>query len=124
MILYQILSHQNLPLPDEVPFHPAKPLSVDLPYNQKRIVDIYIDDSIGVALDIDNNMLQLVRAIPLAINTMARPTDSADIIPRKHIISMKKFQAEGQLEEEKKVLGWILNTRSLKLSLPIDKLRD
>ncbi len=37
---------------------------------------------------------------------------------------MKKFKVEGRLEEVKKVLGWILNTRSLTLSLPHDKLSD
>jgi len=37
---------------------------------------------------------------------------------------MKKLQAEGRLEESKKVLGWILNTHSLQILLPDEKFRD
>jgi hypothetical protein len=62
--------------------------------------------------------------LPLTIHTIARPTVSLDIIPRKDIISMKKFKAEGQLEEVNTILGWVLNTRSPRLSLPAEKLRD
>jgi hypothetical protein len=87
--------------------------------------DIYIDDTIGITPDLWDNTKRLSRAIPLAINSIARPTEDLDVIPRKDIILMKKFKVEGRLEEEvKKVLGWILNTRTLTLSLPHDKLRD
>ncbi len=37
---------------------------------------------------------------------------------------MKKFKAEGNLEEIKKVLGWTINTRRLLISLPDDKLHS
>ncbi len=47
--------------------------------------------------------------------------DPSDPIPRKDIISMKKYKAEGRMEETKVVLGWLLNTRSLTISLPADK---
>jgi hypothetical protein len=60
----------------------------------------------------------------LTIHTFARSTDNNDILPRKDIISMKKIRAEGRLEEIKTVLGWVLNTRSLRLSLPVEKLQD
>jgi len=112
------------PLPDNIPFHPAKDLVVHLPDNLGGYVDVYIDDNIGVAPDFGTNVPRLNRVIPLMIHTFARPTDSHDIIPRKDIISMKKFRAEGRLEEIKTVLGWVLNTRSLRLSLPPEKLRD
>lgn len=112
------------PLPDNIPFHPAKDLVVHLPDNLGGYVDVYTDDNIGVAPDFGTNVPRLNRVIPLMIHTFARPTDSHDIIPRKDIISMKKFRAEGRLEEIKTVLGWVLNTRSLRLSLPPEKLRD
>jgi hypothetical protein len=110
-----------LPLPDDVPFHASKELSVSLPENSLGYVDIFIDDNIGVVLDIDDNAKRLQRAIPLAIHTIARPLDPEDVIPRKDIISLKKYSAEGRLEETKKVLGWILNSRTLQISLPPDK---
>jgi len=49
----------------------------------------------------------MTQVIPLAIRTLARPLNASDVIPRKDIILLKKFKAEGRLEEVKKVLGWI-----------------
>lgn len=67
----------------------------------------YIDDNIGITPDINNNALRMTQVIPLAIRTLARPLNASDVIPRKDIILLKKFKAEGRLEEVKKVLGWI-----------------
>jgi hypothetical protein len=52
---------------------------------------------------------------------MSQPLDNTDDIPRVDIISSKKLQAEGTFEEVKIVLGWVVNTRSLVISLPSDK---
>jgi hypothetical protein len=112
------------PLSKDVPFHRAKDLAVSLPKNQDGYIDIYIDDFLGVTPDVGDNVLKLSRVLPLAIHTVSRPVNDSNIIPRKDVISMKKFSAEGRLEEVKKVLGWDLNTKSLRLSLPHDKLRD
>jgi hypothetical protein len=108
-------------LPDMIPFHPAKDLSINIPVNDTGKTDIYIDDTIGIAPDIGDNVLRFSKAIPLVIHTLARPTISSDPIPRKDIISMKKFAAEGQMEETKTILGWLINTRALLIQLPIDK---
>ncbi len=108
-------------LPDNIPFHQAKELSVSLPINDIGLADIYIDDTIGVAIDIDSNPCRVNRAIPLAINTFARPIDPNDPIPRNPLISQKKLVAEGKMDECKIVLGWMINTRSLTISLPKDK---
>jgi hypothetical protein len=74
------------PLPDDIPFHPAKGLSVHLPDNLGDFVDVYIDDNIGVAPDFGTNDSRLNKVIPLTIHTFTRPTDSHDIIPRNDII--------------------------------------
>ncbi len=108
-------------IPDDVPFHQAKSLSIALPPNDIGIADIYLDDSIGVALDINSNAQRINRAIPLAINTFARPINPTDPIPRQPLISEKKLMAEGNMEECKTILGWFLNTRTLTISLPHDK---
>ncbi len=60
----------------------------------------------------------------LAIHTVARPIDPSDEIPRKEIISMKKFQAEGSPSEAKTVLGWSVNTGLLHIYLPPEKFTD
>jgi hypothetical protein len=111
---------EPLSLPDDIPLASAKKLSVTLPLNEKG----YIDDNIGVTPDLGDNLLRMKRVIPLAIPTLARPLDKEDILPRKDIVSLKKFKAEGRLEEVKTVLGWIINTRTLTISLSDDKLRN
>jgi hypothetical protein len=113
-----------LPLSEVVPFKSAKELSVSLPQNNIGYIDIYIDDNIGIAPDLGDNLTRMKRAITLAIRTLARPLDQMDVIPRKDIVSLKKFQAEGRLEEVKLVLGWIINTRTLTIQLSEDKLRN
>jgi hypothetical protein len=84
-----------LSLPNTIPFHPAKELSVSLPENNLGKVDIYIDDSIGITPNLPNNSYHISRAIPLEIRTIANPLDPSDIIPRADIIFLKKFKAEG-----------------------------
>jgi len=110
-----------LPLSDEIPFSPAKELAVHLPPNDSGKVDIFINDSIGVAPDLGDVPTWVILAIPLAIKMLARPSSAQDCIPRKDIISLKKLRAEGHLEETKIVLGWLINTRELIISLPDSK---
>jgi hypothetical protein len=110
-----------LSLPEDIPFHPAKELAVPLPIDDEGKTDVYLDDTIGIAPDIEDYVTRVRYAIPLAIHTLARPTNNNDIIPRKDIISIKKLMAEGQMSETKIVLGWLLNTRTLSISLPLNK---
>jgi hypothetical protein len=60
-------------LPPDLPFQKALPLAVDIPIDDLRKGDIYIDDSIFVAPDIGNNIERVAKAVPLAINTIACP---------------------------------------------------
>jgi len=112
---------EPLSLEDSVTFHQARDLSIPIPLNDFGKIDIFIDDSIGVAPDLGKDPTRVCQAIPLAIWTIVRPASEQDIIPRKDIISIKKLQAEGCLEEIKTVLGWVINTRSLLIALPDHK---
>jgi hypothetical protein len=117
-VLFDPISNSKespLSLPDSVPFKSSRELSVQLPANDSGRIDVFIDDSIGIAPAIDDIPTRVVRAIPLAIRTLARPASDQDIVPRKDIISIKKLKAEGRLEETKTILGWVINTRSQKL---------
>jgi hypothetical protein len=100
-------------LPDDIAFAQTKELAVNIPTNDIGKADIYIDDTIGVALDKNDNVKRVSAAIPLAIHILSRPLDSLDDIPRKEIISLKKFLAKGRPSKTKTVLGWVLNTRTL-----------
>jgi len=121
---YDILSDSIPPpsiLPAEFPFKAAKPLSVHIPVNDTGKIDLYIDDNIAITVNLEDNPRRIIRAIPLAIHSIARPVDPTDDLPRVDIISLKKLKAEGKLEEVKTVLGWVINTRNLTISLPVDK---
>jgi hypothetical protein len=107
--------------PPHIKFATAKKLSVELPENDIGKADLFIDDNIIVTLDKGDNYIRTCTAAILAIHTVARPLNSKDIIPRKEIISMKKFEAEAQPAETKAVLGWIINTRTLRIHLPWEK---
>jgi len=113
--------NEIISLPDASHFHPAKELSVKLPQNDIGLVDIYIDDSIGVAPDIASNPTRVNRAIALAINSLARPLNENDPLPRHPMTSQKKLLAEGRMDECKVISGWQINTGSLQISLPLDK---
>jgi hypothetical protein len=119
--LFDLISGQLneiISLRDATHFHPAKELSVKLPQSDIGLADIYIDDSIGVAPDVASNPTRVNRAIALAINPLARPLEENDPIP---MISKKRLLAEGRMDECKIILGWKINTRSLQISLPLDK---
>jgi hypothetical protein len=123
-VLYDEISDSLAPplsLPDSIPFHLAKQLALLPPMNDKGQVDICIDNSIGITPDIKDNHCRICRTIPLAIRVLGRPLDPSDIIPQKEIISRKKYATEGCMEEQKTLLGWIINSRSLTITLPSHK---
>jgi hypothetical protein len=86
-------------LPESIPFHQARELSMEIPINNMGKTDIYIDDTIGIAPDINENNLWVSYIIPLAIHTLARPSSDSNPIPWKDIISMKKIIAQRWMEE-------------------------
>jgi len=108
-------------LPNSIPFAQTKALAVDIPVNDIGKTDIYIDDTIGIAQDKNDSVKRVSAAIPQTIHTLSRPFDNLDEIPRKEIISLKKFADESRPSEIKTVLGWVINSRTLRLFLPEDK---
>jgi hypothetical protein len=77
-------------LPPNIPFGKALPLAIEIPPNDLGKDDIYIDDSIFVCPDLLNNIERISKAVPLAINCLARPVSSSEPLDRKSLISMKK----------------------------------
>jgi hypothetical protein len=112
---------QSICLSDDIPFAQSKELAVHLPMNDLGKVDVFIDDNIAVMLDLGQNTTRVIRAIPLGIHSLSRLVDLLGDLSRVDIISAKKLQAEGTFKEVKVVLGWVINIRSLLVSLPHDK---
>jgi hypothetical protein len=108
-------------LPPDTPYEPALPLAINVPINDKGKGDIYIDDSIFICPDLNDNIERIAKAAPLAINSITRPLLKQEPLPRNPMISMKKFMAEASFEEKKIILGWIINTRSFTIHLPENK---
>lgn len=113
--------HHPSPPPIGIPFMQSKPMIIEIPKNDNGKTDVYIDDFINVTPDVSENCRRTSAATILAIRSLSRPLDNSDPIPRKDIISLKKFIAEGSLKETKTILGWRINSRSLVISLPPEK---
>ena len=68
-----------------------------------------------------DNVVQCERATLLAIDITACPKHISEPIPREDFEARNKLSAEAGLEEQKTVLGWLIDTRRLLLSLPNNK---
>ena len=110
-----------LRFPADMPFGQAKELSVPIPDNDIGSADVFIDDFLPVALDINDNVKRVGYAVPLAVHSIGRQVSPNEPLPRKDLISLPKLAAEGRMEETKLGLGWTINTRDLSVALPQSK---
>ena len=92
-----------------------------MPPNDIGAADVFIDDFLPVALDINDNVKRVGYAVRLAIHSVGRQVSPNEPLPHQGLISMSKLAAEGRMEETKMGLGWLINTRTLSVSLPQSK---
>jgi hypothetical protein len=85
--------------------------------------DCYIDDLTTTIVEMNDNCSRAAAAALLAISIIGRPLNPKDPIKRLDLVSLSKLQAEAALEEHKILLGWKLDTRSLQISLPFEKIK-
>jgi hypothetical protein len=109
-------------LDNSIPFANAKPLLVDIPLEKFGKSDVYIDDvcTVGVLRD-GKDELRLKSSVLLAMDVFGRPIHKKEPLPRDPLPSMDKLLSEGGLSEEKCLLGWILDTRRLRIKLHPEK---
>ena len=119
----QHLIPERVVLDDSIPFGEGKELIVDVPVDPRGTADVYIDDTIGLTVDLpeSNNCERLEAAILLAIHTAARPKHPQEPIPREVMEALEKLIAEAGAEETKMILGWHFDFRRLVVSLPENK---
>lgn len=84
-------------------------------------IDGFIDDAITIALMVENIMEKASNAVPLAMDCIFRPLDNKDTFERVKILQKEKLMAEGGLNEIQIVLGWKIDTRSLRAYLTESK---
>ncbi len=105
-----------------IPFAKARPMMVNVPLEPHGKCDQYIDDTATVGIDHDEeSRKRLEAAMMLATFIVAREVAEDEGVIRDDIMSFEKMQAEGGLEETIMLLGWILDTRRLLVSLPENK---
>lgn len=103
-------------------FGRADPLLVD--YTAKKLsIRVFIDDLISVVLANESLILRAIHAVPLVLDSVFRPNFDNELVKRNPILSQEKLLAEGILSEVQVILGWLINTRKLKLFITSQKSR-
>ena len=110
-------------LSDDIPFGIGRELIVDLPVDPRGKIDCYIDDTVGITVDLPDtdNCSRMERASLLAIHATSRPIHKQEPLPRDEMAAKQKLFAEGALEEQKIILGWLFDFRRLIIALPENK---
>ena len=115
---------KNLPKPEQsdesIPLEQVRELSVYVP-DRKMAADGYIDDCLSLSIDEDDLVQKSQEALPLIIHSIFRPKDPEEPIERDDNISEKKLKAEGQPSEIRIMLGWQIDSRRMRISLPSTK---
>jgi len=108
---------------DNPPFGIGRDLIVDIPVDARGIVDLYIDNFIGLTVDLDNtdNATRLERAPLLGLTVVSTEVSPFEPLPRDDMDARNKLIAEMGLSESKIILGWLLNFRTMTISLPENK---
>jgi len=107
----------------QIPFAQAKDLDVDIPNDNWGRVDNFIDDGIVIVPDLQDNRYRAIQAMLLAIHILFRPGDKKEKILRKDCLSLGNLAEEGFLSETPTILGWVINTRLMTMSLPYKKFK-
>ncbi len=112
-------------LEDLIPFVEGLELVVDILINSRGMLDIYIDNLVSLAVEIEgtDNLIRSDCAPLLAFNTCACLLDPNEPIPRKTMTARDKLAAEAMLEEQKMILGWFLDFCCLWITLPDNKFK-
>ena len=111
------------PTKEDVPYARARELSVNLPIEDRGKTDVFIDDIISVAPDLNGNLERLRAASCSVLHAFAHKAykSSKSVIPRDDLRTDDQNEAEGAPEEVKICLGWTLDSRSLLVRLPFHK---
>lgn len=84
-------------------------------------VDVFLDDNILVFRATPENLQRAPFVIPSVIAAISRPNSAQEPLRRDAFLTLSKLSAEGAPAEVRIVLGWQIDTRRLRISLPDDK---
>ena len=96
---------------------------------RNRIVDLYVDDNFTACLDKIFDKIHetrwVFRSFGNSFDVVFAPeiTIEGASIERKPALSIRKLLVEGIPQEEQKVLGWMIDTWTMTVSLPEEKVQ-
>jgi hypothetical protein len=110
-------------LDNDIPFAKGAKLIVDIPINPHGMHDLYINNIIGLTVDIPgtDHVARWQVAALLTINTTAWPNHPEEPTPHKSMDARDKLIAEMGPTKTKIILGWDFDFRRLLISLPQNK---
>ena len=84
---------------------------IHIPVDARGIVDLYIDDFIGLTVDLNNtdSATRLEHAPLLGLTVVSREVSPFEPLPCDDMDARNKLIAETGLSETKIILGWLLN---------------
>ncbi len=106
-------------LDNDIPFASGRKLIINIPINPKGYADVYINDTMGLTIDLPGTMNanRLKAVIALAIEVAAQPLNLNEPIPQELMVALEKLIAEGGLTETKMMMAWLFNFRTLTVTL-------
>ena len=108
-------------LDKNIPFGKALGLKVKVPVEKKETFDVYIDDFIGVTVDINNNKPRLEKDPFPVIHVISHTLENDTFLSREKLIKKDICKVEGDLSKTRIYLGWLLDTRKLYIQLPLQE---
>ena len=107
-------------LPPSLPVPPLRDPYLTAPRRRPlAVVDVFVDDFIAAAQGNQSRLLHVRRLLFHAIDLIFRPLDDRDTPYRKEPASVKKLkQGDANWATCKTILGWILDTEAMTLTLP------
>ena len=101
-------------------FGQADPLMIN--YEPRSLsIRVFIDDLITICLAVEGLIPRAIHAVPLVLDAVFRPNFDDELVNRNPILSQSKLLAEGILSEIQVILGWLIDTRQLKIFITKEK---
>jgi hypothetical protein len=112
-------------LTDDIPFGIGRELVANILVSLQGKIDLYIDDFVGLTVDIDSsdNAKRIELAPLLAISATLREVSRLELLPCDDMDAQNKLIAETRLTEQKIILGWSFDFHRMTISLPENKFR-
>lgn len=103
---------------DSIKLEQVKKIIFENINTKSSYIDGYIDDLLTLILEELELLKKGIHVIPLICFILFRPVHVNEPVPRNDILSKAKLLAEGMLSERKTFLGWIIDSRRMRIYLP------